>query len=229
MLEFINSLKNTTYYEKLILNSKVIMLYVGGSQSVNLIDSKNDYDLIAIVDDSKTIDMSNSLFLTYKGKKVHWYYWPLSDFLSCSLGNLWLIGSIYFRNIDENLIIYKNKNYTELINEILLKKFEISKLAIYKLLNVKHSVILRTIEQSKRGKLDCYTKLIYHLCIAIYYLTGETLNIELLNNLKKLNPILNADDLIIINNYLSNGLAFIKKVPIDYEKELSDLYDELSK
>jgi hypothetical protein len=71
MLEFINSLKNTTYYKKLILNSKVIMLYIGGSQSVKLTDSKNDYDLIAIVDDSKTIDMSNSLLLTYKGKKVH--------------------------------------------------------------------------------------------------------------------------------------------------------------
>jgi hypothetical protein len=111
----------------------------------------------------------------------------------------------------------------------LLKKFEISKLATYKLLNTKHLVILRTLEQSKRGKLECYTKLIYHLCVAIYYLTGESLNTELLNNLKESNPILNTNDLIIINNYLSNGLAFIKKFPVDYEKELSDLYDELSR
>jgi hypothetical protein len=71
MIEFINDLKSTSYYKNLILNPSVVLLYVGGSQCVGMATSESDYDLIAIVDDVKAIDVSDTIFLTYKGKKVH--------------------------------------------------------------------------------------------------------------------------------------------------------------
>jgi inorganic pyrophosphatase/exopolyphosphatase len=74
---------------------------------------------------------------------------------------------VYFRNVNEDIIIYKNTKYANLISKILEKKLELSTLAIYKLLSDKQSVIIRTIAQMAKGKLECYTKLLYHLCLAI--------------------------------------------------------------
>jgi hypothetical protein len=73
-MTFIDELKNTPYYKNLIINSKIIMLYIGGSQCTGITTTDSDYDLIAIVDDYEAIDASKTVYLTYKGKKVHWYY-----------------------------------------------------------------------------------------------------------------------------------------------------------
>ena len=229
MKTFIEDFKNTPYYKNLVLNNNVVLLYIGGSNCTNTATPDSDYDLIAITDDLKTFDASEYLYLMYKGKKVHWYYWSLSDFLNAKLSGLWTIGSIYFRNITDSLIIYKNPLYEKLIASLLEKKFELSKLAIYKLFDLYKFNISSFIKLKKSNLLES-SKYLYHLCLAACYLTASSFDknelIAIKNNGKL---VLSERSKQAALDYLKLGIDYINKFPVDYRKELTKIYDGLQK
>lgn len=226
---FIKDLKNTSYYKDLILNPKVIMIYLGGSYCNGMASLNSDYDLTVIVDDSKAVDVSKSIYLTYKGKKVHWYYFPIKDFITCSLKEIWLLGTIYFRNFTNDLIIYTNNSYLSLISDLVSVKNKISTFAIYKLFATKKFEIKSILNQINNFDIKTFSKTIYHFCLCACYLTNTTLDKNILLNIKE--NYYNLDNKLqqIVVEYLTLGLNYIDKFPVDYRKELNELYDNISK
>jgi hypothetical protein len=128
------------------------------------------------------------------------------------------------------MIIYKNTNYITLIKYILEKKFEISKLAIYKFFDSKKLEINKVINQNNDNlNLEFFSKIIYHLCLASCYLTEKLPDKSTLLEIKNIYKPITAELKQIAINYLKLGLNYIDKFPVDYRKELTKIYDELQK
>lgn len=227
MIEFITSFKNTPYYQKLINNPKVLMIYLGGSYCNETASNNSDYDLTIITNDTKAVDDSKFVFLTYKGKKVHWYHFPIKDFITGNLREIWLLGSIYFKNFRESLIIYKNSLYNELLDKLITNKDIISNLTIYKFFDTNKFEVKSIIKQITKYKTSTFSKNIYHLCMCGAYLTN-TFDKAILNDIKNNYYRLNIDLQQKALEYLTLGLDYISNFPVDYRKELNELYDRIS-
>jgi hypothetical protein len=111
---------------------------------------------------------------------------------------------------------------------LLDKKFELSKFAIYKFFDSRKIEINSILNQVDRGLLKSFSKIVYHLCISIYYLTGVPLDRNILLAIKKLDYQPDTNTKQIVREYLATGLTYLKDFPVDYRKELSKLYDNLS-
>ena len=221
---FISDLKKSPYYNKLILNDNVLGLYIGGSTSAGTSDGNSDFDLIAITLSGDSIDVGNEVYLRYKGRAVHWYYWPLKEVFKLYNDCVWLAGSIGLKNIKPELVIYVKPDYQKLWNLLLQYKEQISKLACYQLFQTmekKVSTLLTTGDISKVWPHKCF----YHLCLATSYLLTESLDLALLQDLKYIgralpNPTSNQPTIDIIRK----GLDYIEKFPKQPEDELAHLY-----
>lgn len=226
--QFISDLKKTKHIMDLIINDSVICLYLGGSVSVGTADEDSDYDLVAITSTGSCIDVGEDLFLTYKGKKVHWYYRPISDLFNESADAIWLIGSLNFRNTTAELIIYQKPGYEKMISNLLSIKDQLSLVACYKLFRTKEAMVNRIL-LTKMLFTSTATKYVYHLCVAAHYLLNRELNLSLLCDLKNIwiRNIQNYNVPIAID-CLKQGLDFIDQHPIDVKKELSYLWETFS-
>lgn len=221
---FISDLKNSPYYDRLIFRDDILCLYVGGSNSVGTFDSNSDFDLVAITLSGESFDASQEVYLKYKGKKVHWYYWSIKDIFKLYTDCVWLAGIIYFKNIRQELIIYLNTNYQKLWDLLLQYRDAISRLACYQLF-YSHEDKISTVLAKKDLLAIPPHKSMYHLCLATSYLLKEPIDIELLCDLKlicrqPLKPTTNKSALEII----SRGLHYVQTFPVDIKVELEKLY-----
>lgn len=221
---FITDLKKSPYYNKYILNDDVLCLYVGGSNSAGTWDDNSDFDLIAITLSKGSFDASKEIYLTYKERKVHWYYWSIEDVFKLDSDCVWLAGSIYFRNINPNLIIYLKPDYEDLWNTLMEYRTNISKLACYQLFYIYEKEINNILEAENISAIPP-TKAIYHLCLATSYLLNEKYDLELLRDLKTIcrkdiKQTSNKPALDIINR----GLIYTKEFPIEVSNEIEQLY-----
>lgn len=223
---FIADLKKSPYYNKWIFNDNILCLYVGGSISANTSDENSDFDLIAITLSGNSFDASHEVYLKYKGKKVHWYYWPVKEVFKLYNDSVWLAGSIYFKNIRPELIIYIKPGYQKLWELLIEYRESISKLACYQLFELMKKEIEQVLSNKDILAISP-NKGIYHLCLATSYLTNEQYNLDLLRDLKPIcrrPPSQSSNEAAV--EIISKGLAYVKSFPINSVLELEKIYSD---
>jgi hypothetical protein len=115
-----------------------------------------------------------------------------------------------------------NPKQEEIYTKLLSIKNFISKLAAYKLYDI-HKIKVNQILNQQQIKHINYSKIIYHLCVAAYYLTEKTPDKVFLRNIKNCFTQNNIDKIICC---LETGSKYIADFPIDYKEELINLYKQ---
>lgn len=171
---FISDLRNSKFYTELFGNYDVVMIYVAGSQLYGARDDRSDYDLIVLVNGDCRYEPNE--YLTYKGKKVHWYWRNINNFIV--KGNEWSMlcyGNVLFGYICDDCIIYKNEKYADKINELLEHKREIG-LNGAKLFYKSQKQLIESICKKSCVDEEDYTKYLGHLCVTSYYVLNEPID-----------------------------------------------------
>ena len=182
-----NEFKESEYYQRIFKNHKVVILYVSGSRLYGITDERSDYDLIAIVDEDIPEIYPNEFIMYEDSTKIHWYYRSLKTFKDLSVNgtNLNIVGGIQFRNLNSDTILYQNKEYESQINELLSEKETISNNSCKALYNRLSKLVDDIISDNAISEKN-YTKMIYHLCVASYYLNGDEPDLSVLKKIKRI-------------------------------------------
>lgn len=229
MKEFIDAFKDTSYYKNLFKDNRVIAIYILGSRSVDITDDRSDYDLVVFTDDGTYTDASQFEYLKYKNKKVHWYFNPIQNLFYPMFSNsMRYLCALQLKNINKDVVIYENPEYSKLLQKLHEIKDELSKLAAYSLFNAKKDFIDKILAQNQITE-SFYSKFIYHLCCASYYLTGEELNKDFLRSIKRIKwlPVCTTYKQLAIQR-LEIYKQFIEDNPIDVESSLKMLANYLN-
>ena len=227
MVEFIKAFKNTSYYQQLFNSSEVLGIYLLGSMCTGIIDERSDYDIVIFTLTGEHIDASTYEYLMYRGKKVHWYYCPIKKLFNSKNNVLDILCPIQMRNIRENLIIYENPQYDNILHNLYKTKDEFSVLGIYRFFELKKTYIYDVLSEG-RVLEQHYTKYLYHLCLASYYLTGEEPNKEFLRVLKRIRwrPVPDEYKQLAVKR-LKIYKNYIEQNPLDVDNALEKLYKQL--
>ena len=231
MTEFIKAFKNTSYYQRLFDTSEVLGIYLAGSMCTGITDDRSDYDITIItLDGDDYIDASMYEYLIYNGKKVHWYYRSIKHLFDAKHNySKAYVGTMLLRNIREDLTIYENPKYSDILHNLYEIKDRSSVAGMYRLFEVQKAYIDEVINEGKVLEKH-HTKYLYHLCLASYYLTGEEPDKDFLRVIKRIRwqPVsdeyknLAVERLKIYKNY-------IEAYPIDVDKAFNDLYIKIQK
>ena len=173
MSKFIEELKNSKYLSNILNERKVILLYVSGSRIIDATDDRSDFDLIAVVDENCKTEKEE--YLTYNGRKVHWYYNPLSNFISARGSGLRSVGAVLFANISEDKIIYANPEYEAVWKLLLANKDYIAMNGVYEI-GKTYSKLINSIAEYGSVSANNYTKILSHLCVTSLFATGKPLD-----------------------------------------------------
>lgn len=182
--DFIKDFKKSRFYDLPFSGYDVAMIYVAGSQLYGARDDRSDYDLIVLVHGDCRNEPNE--YLTYKGKKVHWYWRNIDTFIET--GNTYSMryyGNLLFGYISDDCIIYKNEKYADKINYLLEHKHEIA-LNGAKLFYESQKRLVESICEKSRIDEQDYTKYLGHLCVTSYYVLGETIDNEIVLNAKRI-------------------------------------------
>lgn len=182
--EFIADLTNSKFYRMLFDGKDVVMIYIAGSRIYNVLDNRSDYDVVVITnkDDQDYPDE----YLTYKGKKVHWYWRNIDNFIET--GNTYAMryyGNVLFGYICEDCIIYKNEKYADKINDLLNNKRDIAINGAKLFYNAMKPLVERICEKSRIDEFD-YTKYLGHLCVTSYYVLNEPIDCDVVLPAKRI-------------------------------------------
>ena len=228
MTEFIEAFKNTSYYKTLISSAEVVCIYIGGSMCCGITDERSDYDLVILTLDNEYIDASKYEYLRYKDKKVHWYYRPIEHVVRTDTKDMKsAVGTVILRHLRDECIIYKNPKYIDIIDNLYSAREVIGDLGAYHLFELKKAYIDDILVEGKILEKH-YSKHLYQLCLASYYLLRDNPDKDFLRSLKRIRwqPVsdeyknLAVDRLKIYKNYIDNH-------PIDFEVCLKALYNKL--
>ena len=185
MNTLMNEFKESEYYQRIFKNHKIVLLYISGSRLYGITDERSDYDLIAIVDEDIPETRPNEFIMYEDSIKIHWYYRSLKTFKNLSVNgtNLNIVGGIQLRNLNSDTILYQNEEYESQINELLSEKETISNNSCKALYNRLSKLVDDIISDNSIVEKN-YTKMIYHLCVASYYLNGDEPDILFLMRIK---------------------------------------------
>jgi hypothetical protein len=190
--KFIEAFKKTSYYKELFnSSSEILAIFMLGSMSTGIIDEDSDYDIVIITLDGAYIDSSKYEHLKYMSRKVHWYYKSIKDLFDAGHNyGMRYIGMMQIRNICKDLIIYENPKYINILHRLYCLKDIIGNAGMYGLFNSKRSLVNDILTNGKILEKH-YTKFLYHLCLASYYLMEEEPDKDFLRELKsiKLKPV----------------------------------------
>lgn len=182
--EFSYELRNSKFYENLFGSYDVVMIYVAGSQLYGARDERSDYDLIVLVNGNCRNEPNE--YITYKGKKVHWYWRNINTFIE--IGNTYAMryyGNVLFGYICEDCIIYKNEKYADKINDLLNNKRDIAINGAKLFYNAMKQLVERICEKSRIDEFD-YTKYLGHLCVTSYYVLNEPIDCDVVLPAKRI-------------------------------------------
>ena len=182
--EFSYELRNSKFYENLFGSYDVVMIYVAGSQLYGARDERSDYDLIVLVNGDCRNEPNE--YITYKGKKVHWYWRNINTFIE--IGNTYAMryyGNVLFGYICEDCIIYKNEKYADKINGLLNNKRDIAINGAKLFYNAMKPLVERICEKSRIDEFD-YTKYLGHLCVTSYYVLNEPIDCDVVLPAKRI-------------------------------------------
>lgn len=173
LTNFIEELKKSKFYKNIVNQQNIILLYVSGSRLIDVADDKSDYDLVAIVDEN--IEQESDEYLTYNGKKVHWYYVPLNNFLIAEGKHLiQSYGAVLFRYITEEYVIFVNPKYDSVCKLLIENKDLIAKMGVKKVCK-NYEDLISVIAYSQSIDPMYHSKILSHLCVASLVLTGESI------------------------------------------------------
>lgn len=182
--EFIADLTNSKFYQMLFDGKDVVMIYIAGSRIYNVLDDRSDYDIVVITNKDDQ-DYPNE-YLTYKGKKVHWYWRNIDNFIETGKTyTMRYYGNVLFGYICEDCIIYKNEKYADKINDLLNNKRDIAINGAKLFYNAMKPLVERICEKSRIDEFD-YTKYLGHLCVTSYYVLNEPIDKELVLKAKRI-------------------------------------------
>lgn len=186
LASFIQELKTSPFYHLIFGKYPVMLLYVGGSRAIEVTDERSDYDLTAIVDGVVEEEQPDFCFL-WKGKLVHWYYLSRDIYFvpSKNRPRLVNVAITQFRYVNDKIIVYRNEEYKQYVDELLEKKIELSRDAMDALWD---SLSTYSEEIMAAGTVDEHhrSKLLYHLCRMYYELRGEPLDKDFLAVIKRI-------------------------------------------
>lgn len=226
MEEFINSFKNTSYYQRFFNTSEVLLICLGGSMCTGITDERSDYDITIItLDGDDYIDASAHEYLMYKSKKVHWYYRSIKHLFDGEHTNSKVyVGTMLLRNIREDLIIYENPKYSDMLQRLYDIKDKLSDLGIYRLFEIQKAYISEVLNEGAVLEKH-HTKYLYHLCLASYYLTGEEPEKDFLRAIKRIRwqPVSDEYKNLAVER-LRIYKDYVEANPIDVVKVFDDLY-----
>lgn len=229
MTEFINSFKNTSYYQRFFNTSEVLLICLGGSMCTGITDERSDYDITIItLDGDDYIDASAHEYLMYKSKKVHWYYRSIKNLFDGEHTNSRVyVGTILLRNIREDLIIYENPKYCDMLQRLYEIKDKLSVAGMYRLFEVWKDYVYGVLNEGQILEKH-YTKYLYHLCLASYYVTGEKPDKDFLRVIKRIRwqPVSDEYKQLAFER-LQTYKNYIEANPIDAVKAFDDLYKEV--
>ena len=184
MESFVRDFISSKYYQKLFDFDDVIMIYICGSRTLGCVDDRSDYDIMVVTEHKSSYFQTE--FLLYKGIKVHWYFQCINAFFgnqNLTMANC--IGLTGINYLNDNLVIYKNSKYENIIEDLLSKKESVSYLG--DILGYQHrKELIDSIVSdgfiSDRNK----TKHLYMLCAMYYDITKQNLDIEFLTKIKRI-------------------------------------------
>lgn len=172
--EFIADLTNSKFYRMLFDGKDVVMIYIAGSRIYNVLDDRSDYDIVVITnkDDQDYPDE----YLTYKGKKVHWYWRNIDNFIETGKTyTMSYYGNVLFGYIRDDCIVYKNEAYSDKIKDLLARKKEIASNGVRLFYASQKQLVESICEKSRIDESD-YTKFLGHLCVTSYYVLNEPID-----------------------------------------------------
>lgn len=229
---FIKDFKNSTYYNNIFTentSNSILGIYIVGSTCLGLDDQDSDYDLVVLTDGGDHISAADEFFIRYKGKKVHWWYFPVEELFKLSHKDLRTLTPVQLYSfLNPIFTIYENTAYKNLLNAIYENKQEISRLNWYKLYDDHKKVVNAIITQGTIDPKYYYYKYIYHLCVATYNLYDKSFDVEYLKELKHMYhmPVSDAVKAKAVQD-LINGVMYIKDNPIDYKAVLLKLSNKI--
>lgn len=226
--KFIHDLQSSKYYTKLFDMYNVVMIMLVGSRKLNITDERSDYDIVVLTTNSITKFPEECLM--YHGKKVHWEYININDFVQELNPNrlLDIIMNITMKYTDDSNIIYTNNNYKYIIDYLINNKEKISRLGCINLYKSMQEFINKILNNNEI-KQELYTKFIYHLCCASYILLDETFDTDFLKNIKRIRwqPVSDSYKQLAVERIrLAN--EYINTLSIDIEYEIKNLRNELN-
>ena len=169
--EFIADLTNSKFYQMLFDGKDVVMIYIAGSRIYNVLDDRSDYDIVVITNKDDQ-DYPNE-YLTYKGKKVHWYWRNIDNFIETGKTyTMRYYGNVLFGYIRDDCIVYKNEAYSDKIKDLLARKKEIASNGVQLFYASQKQLVESICEKSRIDESD-YTKFLGHLCVTSYYVLNE--------------------------------------------------------
>lgn len=231
MTEFIKAFKDTSYYQKLFDSHEVLGIYLAGSMCTGVTDERSDYDITIItLDGEDYIDASKYEYLMYKDKKVHWYYRSIKNLFDGKHSDSKVyVGTMLLRNIREDLIIYENPKYSDMLHKLYDIKDRLSDLGMYRLYEVWKDYVDDVLNEGKVLEKH-HTKYLYHLCLASYYLMGEEPDKDFLRKIKRIRwqPVSDEYKSLAVER-LRVYKDYIESNPIEVVNTFDDLYKEVGK
>ena len=209
--EFIADLTNSKFYRMLFDGKDVVMIYIAGSRIYNVLDDRSDYDIVVIT--NKDDQDYPKEYLTYKGKKVHWYWRNIDNFIETGQTyTMRYYGNVLFGYIQDDCIIYKNEAYSDRIKDLFTRKNEIA-LSGAKLFYASQQQLVESICEKSRIDESDYTKFLGHLCVTSYYVLNEPIDKELVLKAKRIRwqPVTEEDKqkiiqrLLLLKNWIENN------------------------
>lgn len=213
--QFINDLKASPYFERILSGHEVIMIVLTGSRLIDITDERSDFDLLVITNDSARIDYVSE-YLTYYSKKVHWHYVPVTKLISNEDGTLLSCnGEVEFVGLSEQKIVYANPRYYNVIRFLIENKDTVAQVGAYGMARFHNSLISSILSTNEIKEKD-YCKFIYQLCFASYVLKSEIPDKRFLSEIKRIRwqPVSDEDKSLAVERIrlLSN---YVAEHPID--------------
>ncbi len=172
-----------------VVKTDTVAVLLGGSRRMQITDDRSDYDLVVLSVNRK--DFKREIeYVKCEGKKVHWYTETADLVLHPEQDSytLFLSGNQTWKFVKDEDFLYINEQYRYILEEILQNKEQISRKSAELLSRNCQSLIVRTISNNAIAEKD-YTKYLYHLCIASFVSTGETISDEAKNYLLEIKRI----------------------------------------
>ena len=194
----------------------VVMVWLSGSSALGITDEESDYDLGVLVADNITFSKSvKSPFLyNYKKenkKQVQCIYNSFEDIFaepnSEQLAIYRYLGWAQFRIIEKEHIIYINPKYSQLVEQLIANRLEISLNAINSFLQyVKFGVDI--VHEPFQVGVVKWGKMLSHLCWCADILSNTSHDKERLLRIKRALPQdLNRED----RKYAFNKIKFVQQ------------------
>lgn len=185
MKKFIEDLTSSKFYHRLFETDEVLMIWVGGSRIFKCVDDYSDYDIVVLT--KSTNEHHAKEYLRYHGEsKVHWYFNCIGTYfnpIGIVLADYVALTQLNY--IYNDVIVYKNPKYIDLIDDFLSKQKLVARLG--DILGFQHSKnLIDSIVYDGFISNKNKTKHLYMLCAMYYDITGQDLDREFLTKIKRI-------------------------------------------